>query len=96
MWKCLGRGNPEAFSSVLREGKLGLLEMGQGDPGSNMQLLGVPHGPVCFEELKKFLQDDLGVGRHACVLQRKAGLDRAGDSLFQVQYLPPVYGPAFR
>ena len=80
----------------LGEGEVGLLEIGQGDSGSNVQLLGVPDGPVFFEELKKFLQDDLGVGWVACVLQLESGSDRLGDSLLQVQYLPPVYGPTFR
>ena len=70
-----------------------LLDVGQGDSGSFVQFLGVPDGPIFFEQLEEVLQDRLGVSGYARFPPLEAAADRFGKSLLQVQKFLQVYGP---
>jgi hypothetical protein len=62
-----------------------LVNLGQGDPGPNVQLFGVPDRPVFFQECEKILQDSLGVSGHRRILRLEAATDRIGNGSLETQ-----------
>jgi hypothetical protein len=69
---------------------------GQGSLGAIVEVLGVPHGAVFFQELENLFQDHLGVGGEAYVLFLEAGADNFGGSVLKIQDFLQCMGPAFR
>jgi hypothetical protein len=63
------------------------VDVGQSDPGSDVELFRVPGGPVFFQELDEILQKRRGVSQHGLVLRLETPGNRVSMGVLQTQVI---------